>query len=123
MTILYVFDSGTASHAAVGALKQSGYEVVVTNSSMQAIALLFILHPIAAIVLHRRKADTTTTELARSLKAVRPEVPIVVLSCDVTAGLPPCVDACVSTGEPAKLTDQLERLVTAKFSPVLTATR
>src|SRR5208283_5498911 len=114
-TILYVFDSGTDSNAALAALRAAGYEVVSTKSTMQAIALLFILHPVAAAVLHSQEGEQTSLDAAGSLRAVRPDVPIIVLCRDPIDRLPPCVDACVSTREPlANLTSRLKSLLTAK---------
>lgn len=117
-TILYIFDSGRESDAAFAALRTAGYEVVSTNSALQAIALLFLLHPIAAVVLDHRQPETTRSDVARSLKAVRPDVPIVLLRHGQCDRLPPSIDACVSTGEPlTKLISELRRLLTAKPLP------
>jgi len=82
---------------------------------MQAIALLLILHPVAAAVLHSQEGEQTSLDVARSLRAVRPDVPIIVMCRDLIDRLPPCVDACVSTREPlANLTSGLKSLLTAK---------
>ena len=114
-TILYISDQATCSDSVSVALEAAGYEVVSTNSTMQAIALLFILHPVAAVVLDSREGVQSRWEVARSLKAVRADVPIVVLCRDPIDRLPPCVDACVSTREPlANLTSGLKSLLTAK---------
>lgn len=111
-TILYIFDSGRDTDAAFAVLKTAGYEVVSTNSGMQAVALLFILHPIAAVVLDHRAPEPTSFEVARSLKAVRPDVPIVLLCRDQFDRLPPSVDVCVSTRQPlARLTSEVRRLL------------
>jgi CheY-like chemotaxis protein len=116
-TILYVFDSGTDSNAALAVLRAAGYEVVSTNSAMQAIALLYILHPIGAVVLDRRAPELTSFDVARSLKAVRPDVPIVLLCRDQFDHLPPSVDGCVSTRQPlAKLTSEVRSLLTSRRS-------
>ncbi len=114
-TILYISNQATCSDSVSVALEAAGYEVVSTKSTMQAIALLFILHPVAAAVLHSQEGEQTSFEVARSLKAVRPDVSIVVLCRDPVDRLPPCVDACVSTREPiANLTSVLKSLVTTK---------
>jgi DNA-binding NarL/FixJ family response regulator len=117
-TILYVFDSGRDSSMALAALRSGGYEVVSTNSAMQAIALLFILHPIAAVVVDHRQSEATSFDVARSLKAVRPDVPIVLLCSGWCGRLPPSVDASLSTGRPlTELISALRRLLTAKSFP------
>jgi CheY-like chemotaxis protein len=114
-TILYVSDQATCSDSVSVALEAAGYEVVSTKSTMQAIALLFILHPVAATVLHSRGGEPTSLDVARSLRAVRPDVPIVLLCRDCIDRLPPCVDACVSAREPlTNLTTVLKSLFTAK---------
>jgi len=114
-TILYVSDQTTCSDSVSNSLEAAGYEVVSTKSTMQAIALLFILHPVAAAVLYSREGEQISFDVARSLRAVRPDVPIVVLCRDPIDRLPPCVNACVSTREPlANLTSRLKSLLTAK---------
>jgi CheY-like chemotaxis protein len=114
-TILYVSNQATCSDSVSFALEATGYEVVRTKTTMQAIALLFILHPVAAAVLHSQDGEQTSLEVARSLRAVRPDVPIVLLCRDCIDRLPPCVDACISSREPlANLTSALKSLVTAK---------
>ncbi len=113
--ILYIFDSGSDSNAVLGALRATGYDVVSTNSAMQAIALLFLLHPIAAVVLDHRATEVTSVDVARSLKAVRADVPIVLVCCDPIDRLPPAVDACVSARRPlAELTSEVGRLLASK---------
>ncbi|MGA9566947.1 MAG: hypothetical protein WBS19_15590 [Candidatus Korobacteraceae bacterium] len=114
-TILYISNQATWSDSVSVALEAAGYEVVSTKSTMQAIALLFILHPVAAAVLHSREGEPTSLDVATSLRAVRSDVSIVVLCRDPIDRLPPCVDACVSTREPlANLTSVLKSLVSAK---------
>ncbi len=113
--ILYIFDSGSDSDAALAALRAAGYEVVSTNSSMQAIALLFLLHPIAAVVLDHRATEGASVDVARSLKAVRADVPIVLVCRDQMDCLPPSVDAFVSASQPlAELTSEVGRLLASK---------
>lgn len=114
-TILYIFDSGTDSNAALAVLRAAGYEVISTNSAMQAIALLFILHPVAAVVLDHPAPGPTSLDVARSLKAVRPDVPIVLVCRDQVDRLPPSLDACLSTRQPlAKLTSEVRSLLTSR---------
>ncbi len=114
-TILYISNQATCSNSVSVTLEAAGYEVVSTTSTMQAIALLFILHPVAAAVLDSREGEQTSFEVERSLKAVRPDVPIILLRRDPIDRLPPCVDACVSTREPlVNLTSVLKSLVATK---------
>jgi DNA-binding NtrC family response regulator len=114
-TILYISDQATCGDPVSDSLEAAGYEVVGTKSTMQAIALLFILHPVAAAVLHSQEGEQSSLDVARSLRAVRPDVPIVVLCRGPIDRLPPCVDACVSTIEPlANLASGLKSLLRAK---------
>jgi hypothetical protein len=114
-TILFISDRATCGDSVSVSLEAAGYEVVSTKSTMQAIALLFILHPVAAAVLFSSEGEQTSFGVARSLKTVRPDVPIILLCRDPIDRLPPYVDACVSTREPlANLTSGLKSLLTAK---------
>jgi DNA-binding NtrC family response regulator len=115
-TILYISDQATNSDPALAGLNTAGYEVVSTKSAMQAIALLFILHPVAAIILHSRQDVQTSCDMARSLRAIRGDVPIVLLSCAQIGRMPSFLDAWVSTGQPEKLASTI-RLLTANRSP------
>lgn len=74
-TILYVSDQMTSGSAVSDALQAAGYEVV-TTSTIDAVALLYILHSIAAVVLRAR--DQAGLDV-RSIRAMCPEVPIVLL--------------------------------------------
>jgi len=88
-TILYLSDQTANSNSMLAALKASGYEVVGTNSAPQATALLYILHTVAGVVLNLRASERNTS-VARSLQAIRPDVPIVLLCGDR-------IDACHHT--------------------------
>jgi DNA-binding NtrC family response regulator len=116
-TILYVSDQATSSNSVCVALKAAGVDVVSTNSSTQAIALLFVMQSVAAVVLHQRTKEQAGSEVARSLRAICPEVPIILLGCDQIAPLPSCVNACGSTGQPLeKLTRAVRHMLNAKWS-------
>ena len=121
-TILYVSDRATGSDSISAALKAHGYEVVTTDSSTQAIALLFIMRVVAGIVLNHRGGEHTTFDVVRSLRALRPHVPIVWLCGNQIDHLPPCVDACVNTGQPLEeLASEVERLLTPESLAVHSA--
>jgi DNA-binding NtrC family response regulator len=112
-TILYISDHAISSDSVIVELEEMGYEVVSTESSTQGIALLYIMHSVAAVVLHHRAEDRTWSKLAQSLRAIRPGVPIVLLSRNQIDRLPPCVDACVTTEQPPeKLTSEVRSLLT-----------
>ena len=114
-TILYLSDVATNSNSVLAALKATGCEVVSTNSATQAIALLYVLHTVAGVVLNRRARERNTSDVARSLQAIRPDVPIVLLCGEQIDRLPSCVDACVDAGQPLeRLIAAVRRLLTAK---------
>jgi hypothetical protein len=114
-TILYLSGQAGCSDPVSAALNTAGYEVVSTNSTMQAIALLFILHPVAAVFLDSREIAQPSCDVARSLKAVRPDVLIVLLCCDPIDRLPPYLDASISTSQPlAILISGLKSLLAEK---------
>jgi len=112
--ILYVSDQATNVNSVLAALKATGDDVVSTNSSTQAIALLFLMHSAAAVVLYHT-TEQASFDIARGLRAIRPKVPIIVLCRDKIDPLPACVDVCVSLGLPLdELTSAVRRLLTAK---------
>jgi hypothetical protein len=99
-TILYISGGATSSDSVMIDLEATGYEVVRTDSSTEGIALLYLMHSVAAVVLHCQPEDRSWFELGRSLGAIRPGVPIILLSRDPILCLPPWVDACVGTEQP-----------------------
>jgi CheY-like chemotaxis protein len=121
-TILYVSDQTANNNSVLAALKATGYEVVSTNSATQAVAMLYVLHAVAGVVLNHRAGERAKFDIAGSLRAIRSDVPIVLLCDDQINRLPSSEDACVDTGQPLeRLTAAVRRLLTAKglrdFSP------
>jgi hypothetical protein len=113
-TILYISDLTTSSNSTLAALKANDYDVVSTNSSTQALALLFVMHSVVGVVLNQWAREQASFHVARSLRAIRPDVPILLLCHDQIDRLPSCVDACVSTGQPLeKLASVVRRLFAA----------
>jgi DNA-binding NtrC family response regulator len=113
--ILYVSDQPASSNSESAALKAAGYDVVSTNSPAQAIALLFLMRSVAAVVLNQRAREQTSSDSTCRLRAIRPDVPIILLCRDQVHRLPSCVDACLNDEQPLeKLTCALRRLLTAK---------
>ena len=111
-TIFYIPDQVPSSNSVIAALDATGYQVVSTNSPTQAIALLFVMHPAAAVVLDQRAREQTTFALARSVRRIRRDVPIIVLSREPIDRLPSWVDACLSAREPLeKLTSMLRMML------------
>jgi DNA-binding NtrC family response regulator len=92
-TILYISDQMTSSNAVSAALSQAGFEVVTTNT-IDAVALLYKLHSIAAVVLRAREQASLDV---RSIRLMCPDVPIILLCGGLINCLPSRVDA-VNTG-------------------------
>ena len=114
-TILYISDEATSGDSPLAALEATGYDVVSANRSTQAIALLFVMHSAAAVVLNLRKEEEASFGLARSLQAICPNVPIFLLCDDQIDRLPPGVEACLPPGKPLEnLASEVRRLLTAK---------
>jgi hypothetical protein len=109
-TILYISDHAASSDSVMVELEAKGYQIVSTDSPNQGSALLYIMHSVAAVVLQYQPEDRTWFELAQSLRTIRPDVPIILLSRDPILYLPPWVDACVGTEQP------LEKVASAVHS-------
>jgi CheY-like chemotaxis protein len=118
-TILYISDHGPRSRPIVAALEATGHDVVSADSTTQGVALLFVLHSVAAMVLDQDSIEHSSFDLAHSLRALRPDVPIILLCADRIDHLPPDVDSCVNTGRPLEnVTSDLQRLLAEKTADV-----
>jgi CheY-like chemotaxis protein len=118
-SILYISEQATGIKSVLAALEATGCEVVDTDSAAQAIALLFIMHSVAVVVLHYRARERTSFDLVRGLRAIRPSVPIILLCREQIGLLPSGVDASgvylYDMGQPReKLTSQVQSLLTAE---------
>ena len=76
-TVLYIFDQPTCCKPISDTLNAAGFEVVATNRFTQAVALLYILHSVDAVVLQVREQAAASD--VRSVRAMCPDVPIVLL--------------------------------------------
>jgi CheY-like chemotaxis protein len=114
-TILYISDHGPRSSSILAALEATGYDVVSAGTSTQAIALLFVMHSVTAVVLDQHSVGESSFDLTHGLRALRQDVPIVLLCTERTDRLPPAVDACVNKGQPLEnLKADLQRLLAEK---------
>lgn len=114
-TILYISDTVTFSGLVFAALEATGYEVVSTQSSSQAIAIEYVLHSVIAVVLHHQTGEQSNLHAAKSLRTFCPSAPIILLSDDELDPLASDVDACVRTGQSLeKLTSEVRSLLSAK---------
>ncbi len=112
--ILYVSEDTSGSSPVLAALKATGHNVVRTNSSTQAIALLFLMHSVVAVVLNREVQKQAFGDLAQRLRAIHPTVLVVLLGCDQGEYLPSSVDACVNIQQSIEnITSEVRCLLTA----------
>jgi len=111
-TILYVSDHGPCSRPIIAGLEAIGYHVVSTDGSTQAIALLFVLHSVTAVVLDQHSIEQSSLDLPHSLRALRADIPIILLCADHIHRLPAEVDYCVNSAEPLEnIISDLERIL------------
>ena len=111
--ILFISNQKMNSNSVLAAVKATGHRVLSTSST-QAPALLFIMHCVAVVVLHDCGSEKTSVDVAQHLRAICPDVPIILLSAIPTSPLPSHVDACINPAlPPTNLTCALLRVLTA----------
>ena len=116
--ILYVSDGVAACKSALDAIDAAGYDVVSTTSSNQAFALLFIMHSAAAVVLDLQATEQSSFDFAQKLRAIQPDVPIVLRCCEHIGPLPSWVDGYLNIGDPLeKLTSILQMILDDQTIP------
>jgi len=93
--ILYISDGANRGNSALATLEKKGYEVVTTNSSTEGIALLYVMHSVAAVLLDTGARQHAGFDLAQSIKQIRPHVPVIVLCGDQIDGSAEWTDTCV----------------------------
>jgi DNA-binding response OmpR family regulator len=114
-TILYISDREIFTGLVFAALEATGYEVVSAPSSVQAIAMEYIMHSVVAVVLHHQTGEQSSLDAAKSLRAFCPNVSIILLCHDELDRLPSYVDACVCTGQSLeKVTSEVRSLLSDK---------
>jgi CheY-like chemotaxis protein len=118
-TILYISNHGPRSRSILAALEATGYDVVTTDSSTQSVALLFVMHSVSATVLDQQSIEQSSFDLARSLRALRPDVPIILICADRIDRLPAGVDYCVNSLQALEnVTSDLQRILAKKSDAV-----
>jgi DNA-binding response OmpR family regulator len=114
-TILYISDRETFTGLIFAALEATGYEVVSTPSSTEAMAMEYVMQSVVAVVLHHQTGEQSSLDAAKSLRAFCPNVPIILLCDEELDRLPSYVDACVCTGQSLeKITSEVRSLLSAK---------
>jgi DNA-binding NtrC family response regulator len=110
-TILYITGGKSSSNSMVAALKETGCEVVSANSPTEGIALLYIMHSVAAVVVDNRSREQASFDVTESLREIRPDVPLMIQCSDQIDSPTSWTDECMSTD---KLTFALRHLLTAE---------
>ena len=98
-TILYISDRTNSSDSVLAALKETGCEVVSTDSPTVGVALFYAAHSLAAVVLDKRTREEAGFDLAQSLSQIRPQVPVIVLGGDPIDCSPSRTNKCVGTDQ------------------------
>jgi DNA-binding response OmpR family regulator len=105
--ILYISDRSNRSNSVLAALKETGCEVVSTNSPTIGVALLYVMHTVDAVVLNNGSREQASFDVAESLRQIRPNVPIMLQCGDQIDSSPSWTDRCVSTDELASAVQDL----------------
>ena len=110
-TILYISDKASSSNSVLAALKETGCEVVSTNSATEGVALLYVMHSVAAVVLDNHSREQVSFDVVESLREIRSNVPLMLQCSDQIDSPPSLTDGCVSAD---KLTIALQHLLIAE---------
>ena len=94
-TLLYATDDRAASEALQRKLNFGADDSVLAANSIQALALLFVNRRINAVLLDQQTKHRPSLALARAMRSLRADIPIVLLSPEPIEPLPNCLDACV----------------------------
>jgi CheY-like chemotaxis protein len=109
--ILLISDQQISGSSVLAAAKETGHRVVSTSST-EAIALLFVMRCFAAVLLDHFGTEEKSFDLARNIRAICQNVPIILLSTHPIEHLPPCIDASLDSRMPLKpLTAALLRML------------
>lgn len=115
--ILCIDDDGAGLEARKELLEISGYEVLTAQSGENGLGL-FVSHPIDAVVLDYKMPGMNGDRVARQMRRVKPDVPILMLSgyCDLPLNELSCVDAFLSKGESwSTVVSAVDRLLNPQF--------
>ena len=111
-TVLYISDKRTCSKAISNALNAAGFEVVAADRFTQAMALLYILHSVDAVVLQAREQVTLDVQ---NVRAMCPDVPIVILGRSQSYRLPSGADTYLSAAQAlTTLAAAIQHVMTSK---------
>lgn len=119
-TVLYISDGEVRDKAASAAIIATGYDTVTTAHANEAVAFLFVMKNVVAVVIDARSDETSRLKLAQDLRSMRPHVPILLLRCTPLRPKQAWLDVCVMTTKAATgLTSVLRSVVNGevKCSP------
>ena len=114
--ILCIDDDGAGLDACKELLEFSGYEVLTAPSGEEGLGL-FVSHPIDAVVLDHKMPGMTGDRVAKQMRRVKPDVPILMFSgcSELLPNELSSVDAFLSKGESwSTVVSTLERLLTLR---------
>jgi DNA-binding NtrC family response regulator len=98
-TILYIFDRSNRNNSLLAAIKETGCEVLSTDSPTQGVALLYIMRQVSAVVLDSQVKKYANFDVVESLRKLHPEVPVILKCCDQIHNSLSLTESCVSTDE------------------------
>ena len=98
-TILYIFDRSNRNNSVLAAIKETGCEVLSTDSLTQGVAFLYILRQVSAVVLDSQVRKHANFDVAESLRRIRPRVPVVLKCCDQIHSSLSLTESCVRTDQ------------------------
>ncbi len=114
--ILCIDDDRAGLEARRELLEIDGYEVLTAQSGEQGLGL-FVSHPIDAVVLDYKMPGMNGDRVARQMRSVKPDVPILMLSgySELPVNEISCVDAFLSKGESwSTVVSTLDRLLSLR---------
>ena len=92
-------------------LEAAGYRVLTAGYSGEGLEM-FTAHPVRAVIMEQQGRGAEGPKLIASMKRLKPQVPIVMLSAQMFHEAGEGVDAVVTKGEnPAILLEQLQALL------------
>src|SRR5260370_11753303 len=115
--ILCIDDEGAVVEGRKEVLEMSEYEVLSAQSGEQGLAL-FVSHPIDAVVLDYKMPGMNGDQVARQMRRVKPDVPILMLSgySELPLNELGCVDAFLSKGGSwSTVVSTLDRFLNLRF--------
>jgi CheY-like chemotaxis protein len=111
--ILCIEDEGVALAIRKKVLEQDGYNVIGVTGAADALTTLRE-SPVCAIIADHMLRGTTGIELAKEMKKMKPDVPIILFSGALPERLT-CVDVYINKGEPTATFLGIVRGVVERF--------